>query len=107
MLSRASGELMTSDQLTPQQREGAEIFFGTNSSRGFGVAVDTKRGALFHTPGRFGWTGGLGTSAYTDPAEEVIGILLTQRLMDSPHAPEVFNDLWTLAYAAILSSNDR
>jgi CubicO group peptidase (beta-lactamase class C family) len=101
VLSRASVELMTSDQLTPQQREGAEIFFGANRSWGFGMAVDTRRDELFRTPGRFGWDGGFGTSAYTDPAERVIGILFTQRMMDSPQPPPVFSDFWTLAYAAI------
>jgi CubicO group peptidase (beta-lactamase class C family) len=101
ILSRASVELMTSDQLTPQQREGAELFFGDSCSWGLGVAVDIKRDDLSRVPGRFGWTGGLGTSAYTDPANGVIGILLTQRLMDSPQAPPVFSDFWTLAYAAV------
>ena len=52
-------------------------------------------------PGRFGWTGGTGTSVYTDPAEELIGILLTQRYMTSPAAPDVFRDFWTCAYQAI------
>lgn len=101
ILSRASVELMTSDQLTPQQREGAEIFFGTNRSWGFGMAVDTKRDDLFRTLGRFGWDGGLGTSAYTDPVEGVIGILLTQRMMNSPKPPSVYSDFWTLAYGAV------
>jgi CubicO group peptidase (beta-lactamase class C family) len=53
------------------------------------------------TPGRFGWTGGFGTTAYTDPAEGMIGILLTQRKMDSPEPPKIFTDLWTLAYGAM------
>ncbi len=101
ILSRASVELMSSDHLTPQQREGSEIFFGANRSWGFGMAVETKRDEIFRTPGRFGWDGGLGTSAYTDPTEGVIGILLTQRMMDSPQPPPVFSDFWTLAYAAI------
>jgi CubicO group peptidase (beta-lactamase class C family) len=101
VLSHASVELMTSDQLTPQQRAGSEIFFGASRSWGFGMAVDTKRDELFRTPGRFGWDGGLGTSAYTDPAEGVIGILLTQRMLDSPQPPRVFSDFWTLAYGAI------
>ena len=56
---------------------------------------------IFHTPGRFGWDGGFGTSAYTDPAEGMIGILFTQRMMDSPEPPKVFTDFWTLAYAAM------
>ena len=69
VLSRATVELMTSDQLTPEQRAGAEIFFGAHSSWGFGMAVDIQRKEIFHTPGRFGWTGGFGTTAYTDPRE--------------------------------------
>jgi CubicO group peptidase (beta-lactamase class C family) len=98
ILSRASVELMTADHLTPENRVGAEIFFGTHSSWGLGVAVDIGRQEIFHTPGRFGWTGGLGTTAYTDPAKGVIGILLSQRLMDSPDPPKLFVDFWTLAY---------
>ena len=101
ILSRATVELMTSDQLTPQHRIGAELFFGGFSSWGLGVAVDIRREEIFHSPGRFGWTGGLGTTAYTDPANAMIGILLTQRMMDSPEPPPVFTDFWTLAYAAV------
>jgi len=101
ILSRSSVELMTSDQLTPEQRTGAEIFLSTFSSWGFGMAVDIGRQEIFHTPGRFGWTGGLGTTAYTDPAKNMIGILFTQRMMDSPEPPKVFTDFWTLAYAAM------
>ena len=101
ILSRASVELMTSDQLTPEQRAGSEIFFGDYRSWGFGMAVEIRRNEIFRTPGRFGWDGGLGTSAYTDPAEGMIGILFTQRMMESPEPPNVFTDFWTLAYGAM------
>jgi CubicO group peptidase (beta-lactamase class C family) len=101
ILSRAAVELMTSDHLTTEQRAGSEVFFGAFSSWGFGMAVDIQRHEIFHTPGRFGWTGGLGTTAYTDPAEEMIGILFTQRMMDSPEPPKVFTDFWTLAYGVM------
>ncbi len=101
ILSRATVDLMTSDQLTPEQRAGAEIFFGTHSSWGLGMAVDIRRNEIFHTPGRFGWTGGFGTTAYIDPAQGMIGILFTQRLMDSPEPPKVFTDFWTLVYGAM------
>ena len=101
ILSRATVDLMTSDQLTPAQRAGAEVFFGTHSSWGLGMAVDTARKDIFHMPGRFGWTGGFGTTAYVDPANDMIGILFTQRMMDSPEPPKVFTDFWTLAYAAM------
>ena len=101
ILSRATVELMTSDQLTPLNRAGSEIFFGTHSSWGFGMAVDIGRNEIFHTPGRFGWTGGYGTTAYTDPAGGMIGILFTQRMMESPEPPKVFTVFWTLAFAAM------
>lgn len=101
ILSRATVELMTTDHVTPEQYAGSDVFFGGYRGWGFGMAVDLRRQAIFHTPGRFGWDGGLGVSAYTDPAEGMIGILLTQRMMESPEPPRVFDDFWTLAYAAM------
>jgi CubicO group peptidase (beta-lactamase class C family) len=101
ILARATVELMTTDQLTPAERASGEIFFGNYRSWGLGLAVDIRRNEIFRTPGRFGWDGGLGTSAYIDPAEGMIGILCTQRMMDSPEPPKVFNDFWTLAYGAM------
>jgi CubicO group peptidase (beta-lactamase class C family) len=101
ILSRTAVELMTSDQVTPEQRAGSEMFFGNYRSWGFVMSVDIRRDELFHNPGRFGWDGGLGTTAYTDPAENMIGILFTQRMMESPEPPKVFSDFWTLAYGAL------
>ena len=102
ILSRAGVELMTSDQITPENRVGAELFFGDFRSWGFVMSVDIRRDDLSHNPGRFGWDGGTGTTAYVDPAENMIGILFTQRMMDSPEPPNVFNDFWTLAYAELI-----
>jgi hypothetical protein len=31
----------------------------------------------------------------------MIGILFTQRMMDSPQLPRAFTDFWTLAYGAL------
>jgi CubicO group peptidase (beta-lactamase class C family) len=45
--------------------------------------------------------GGLGSSGYSDPQEQLVGILLTTRMMDSPVPPAVFVDFWTSAYQAI------
>jgi CubicO group peptidase (beta-lactamase class C family) len=101
ILSRPSVELMTTDQLTPEQKAGTGIFFGDNSSWGFGLSVITKRDDLAAVPGRFGWNGGYGTSGYSDPKEEMVGILMTQRLMASPKPPPVFVDFWTSVYQAI------
>jgi Beta-lactamase class C and other penicillin binding proteins len=101
ILSRASVELMTSDQLTPDQRLDAPLFFGDHGSWGLGMGVDIRRTDVFRMPGRFGWDGGLGTSAYVDPSHGMIGILLTPCCMDSPEPPKVFTDFWTLAYGAM------
>lgn len=101
LLSRPAVELMTTDQLTPENRIGTELFFGDGASWGMGNAVVTRRTSLSTTPGRFGWDGGYGTSGHSDPAEDMVGILMTQRMMDSPQPPRVFTDFWTGAYSAI------
>jgi len=101
LLSRPTVELMTTDQLLLSQKEGAELFLGDAKSWGLGLAVTVRRTDLWETPGRFGWDGGLGTSAYTDPQEGLIGILLTQRMMDSPQPPRAYTDFWSGAYQAI------
>jgi len=101
ILSRASVELMTTDQLTQEQRDANPIFFEGNSGWGFGMGVGTRRDDLATVPGRFGWTGGVGTSAYSDPQEDLIGILMTQRLLDTPQPPTVLTDFWTTTYQAI------
>jgi CubicO group peptidase (beta-lactamase class C family) len=101
ILSRPSVELMTTDQLAPAQKTGSELFFSDNRGWGFGMSVFTRRDHLYHVPGRFGWDGGYGTSWYSDPKEGLTGILLTQRLMESPQMPQVMADFWTSAYQAI------
>lgn len=101
ILSRPSVELMTTDQLSPEQKIGSELFFGDNRGWGMGVSVFTRRDDLYTAPGRFGWEGGYGTSWYSDPREQLTGVLLTQRLMDLPQSPRAFVDFWTSVYQAI------
>lgn len=101
LLARPTVEMMTTDQLLPSQKEGAELFFGDTRSWGLGLAVTLRRTDPWETPGRFGWDGGLGTSAYADPQEGLIGVLLTQRMMNSPRPPRIFTDFWSGAYQAI------
>jgi CubicO group peptidase (beta-lactamase class C family) len=101
ILSRPSVELMTTDHLTAEQKQGNELLLDDNRGWGFGLSVFTKRDDLCAVPGRFGWDGGYGTSWYSDPKENLTGILLTQRMMESPQPPAVFRDFWTLAYQAI------
>ncbi len=101
ILSEAAVESLKRDQLSPEQKIGAELFFGNHSSWGFGMAVNIHRGMPWTVPGRFGWDGGFGTSAYSDPTNNLIGILLTQRMMDSPEPPAVFRDFWARVYLTL------
>jgi CubicO group peptidase (beta-lactamase class C family) len=103
ILSRPSIEVMTTDHLTPEQKTASDFFpdFWNSHGWGFGVSIVTRRDDLAATPGRYGWDGGYGTSWYVDPKEELIGILMTQRVWDSPSPPSVLLDFWTSAYQAI------
>jgi len=91
---------MTADQLTPEQRAGAGAFLGDNRGWGFGVSMFIRRDDVSAVPGRYGWDGGFGTSWSSDPTEELVGILMTQRLA-SYESPGIDLDFWTSAYQAI------
>src|SRR5215203_141719 len=103
ILSRRSVELMTMDHIIPEQKAVSGFFpgFWDDHGWGFGVSIVTRRDDLAATPGRYGWDGGYGTSWYVDPKEELIGILMTQRVWDASGAPVVLLDFWTSAYGAI------
>jgi CubicO group peptidase (beta-lactamase class C family) len=103
ILSRLSVETMTTDQLTPEQKAVSGLVPGYFDSHGwgFGVSVVTRRDDVAAVPGRYGWDGGLGTSWYSDPREEMVTILMTQRAWTSPSPPDVCLDFWTSAYQAI------
>ncbi|HCF87797.1 MAG TPA: serine hydrolase, partial [Ktedonobacter sp.] len=99
ILSRLSVETMTTDQLTPEQKAVSSLlpgFFDTHGW-GFGVSVVTRRDDIASVPGRYGWDGSLGTSWFCDPKEDLVGIVLTQRVIPL----DVYRDFWTLAYQAI------
>ncbi len=100
LLSRPSVELMTADQITPEQKAASPFFPGFWDTRGwgFGVSVFTRRTNLSSVPGQYGWDGGYGTSWYVDPQEGLIGILLTQRVADGVQM-NVYADFWTSAYS--------
>jgi CubicO group peptidase (beta-lactamase class C family) len=94
ILSAASVELMTTDQLSLENKQESQLFLGDLGSWGFGMSVVFKE-RDDATPCRFGWDGGYGTSWYSNPREQLTGILLTQRMMNSPQPPRVFLDFWS------------
>jgi CubicO group peptidase (beta-lactamase class C family) len=103
ILSRLAVEAMTTDQLTDEQKALSDFFpgFWDNRGWGFGVSIVTRRNSIAAVPGRYGWDGGLGTSWASDPTEDMVGILMTQRGWTSPNPPAVCVDFWTSAYQAI------
>ena len=84
---------LTADALTDVQRRSAQTFLDEGESWGLGVGVDIAAVRPWQAPGRWGWTGGTGTTAYVDPTRDVVAVLLTQRAMTSPL--DGFDDFWT------------
>jgi CubicO group peptidase (beta-lactamase class C family) len=101
ILSRLSVELMTTDQITPEQKAVSPFLpgFWDNHGWGFGLSIITRRDGVAAVPGRFGWAGGYGTSGYSDPQEDMVAILMTQSL--STLFTNLYPDFWTSVYQAI------
>src|SRR5262249_59758083 len=79
LLPRESVALMTADALTDAQRAQALPFVGPGASWGFATAVDLEAAEPWMAPGRWGWSGGTGTSAHVEPARAVVSVLVTPR----------------------------
>ncbi|MGX2994231.1 serine hydrolase domain-containing protein [Streptomyces sp. JNUCC 64] len=99
VLSAESVRLMRTDHLTAAQREDGALFL-EGRGWGYGAAVDLPSdGAPWNVPGRYGWSGGTGTTAHIVPATGTVAILLTQVEMTGPEAPPLMRDFWTYAAA--------
>jgi CubicO group peptidase (beta-lactamase class C family) len=85
--------LMTADALTEAQRRGAQPILAAGESWGMGTGVDAEAAQPWMARGRWGWTGGSGTTAYVDPVRNTVCVLLTQREMTGPQ--DGFDDFWT------------
>lgn len=103
ILSRAAVELMTGDQLEPEQKALGGLLTDDFAHRGwgFGVSVVTHRRHLAEPIGTYGWDGGLGSTWSSDPSEGVIALLLTNRMWTSPRRPNVALDFATAVYGAL------
>jgi CubicO group peptidase (beta-lactamase class C family) len=86
---------MRRDHLSADQRAfGAAILDG----RGWGLGTSVVHDGPWD--GAIGWDGGLGTSFLVHPERDLVVIVLTQRLFDTPQAHAVHADLQTAALAA-------
>jgi len=79
-LSEQAVRDMTTDRLTPSQKNPASFFPGFFDTRGwgYGVSVITAADPVSPVPGRYGWDGGFGTSWINDPARDLVAIVMTQ-----------------------------
>jgi CubicO group peptidase (beta-lactamase class C family) len=95
VLSAGSVRAMTTDQLTPEQkaRGGLGPDFFTGQSWSFCQAVQDS--------GSFGWNGGFGSTWHVDPVRDLVVIVLTQRMFDSPDLPTLHSEIKDAAYAAL------
>jgi CubicO group peptidase (beta-lactamase class C family) len=102
VLSRPAVELMTTDHLGPARLAASAPLLGRAdlTGWGFGLSVATTRTGLA-AAGRYGWDGGLGTVWFNDPAERLTGVLLTQRMFETPTPPPVARDFEILACQAV------
>lgn len=85
VLSEDSVRLLSTDQLSHDLRRHTGPILADGESWGLGCAVDVERRQPWMAPGRWGWSGGTGTTAHVDPARDRLGVLLTQRAMTSPN----------------------
>ncbi|MFW3168627.1 serine hydrolase domain-containing protein [Geodermatophilus sp. CPCC 206100] len=88
---------MTTDVLTDAQRAAAADSLGPGISWGLQTGVCVSPVRPWTTPGRWGWDGGTGTSGWADPAEDLVAVLLTQRMMAGPDDEPT--EFWRTLYA--------
>ena len=76
LLSEESVEAMTSNHLTPEQIAGGGVLLDGHGW-GFCIGVSVTPDDV-SAPGRYGWSGGYGTSWFNDPDQGLVAIALTQ-----------------------------
>ena len=77
LLTERSVEMMTSNHLTSAQIAGVGPVL-SGSGWGFGMAVTVAPDGVSPVPGRYGWSGGSGTTWYNDPHRHLVAIAMTQ-----------------------------
>jgi CubicO group peptidase (beta-lactamase class C family) len=97
LLTPESVHRMTTDHLTPAQREAGRPFLH-GQGWGFGGSVDIDAKEPWEVPGRYGWIGGAGTAWHLIPSTGTVTVLLTQVELTGPEPTPLMREFW--AYAA-------
>ncbi len=99
VLGAQAVRLMTTESITGEQRAGVQQLMGPDTSWGLCVGLDLAAREPWMAPGRFGWNGGSGSTAYVDPSRQLTAVLLTSRMMAS--ATGDFDDFWRALAAGL------
>lgn len=103
LLSPSSVKAMTTDHLTPEQRKGGEQVLSRGRGWGYGMSVVVESSPDQPARGAFGWNGGYGSSWFSDPANGLTAILLTQHEFSSGILDPVHRRFQADAYRAQLA----
>jgi CubicO group peptidase (beta-lactamase class C family) len=93
LLSSDAVRQMTSNHLTPAQRDIGALFL-EGQGWGYGAQVDIEPTDPWNIPGRYGWTGGTGTTGHLVPSTGTVTLLLTQVAMQNPTPPPLMRAFW-------------
>ncbi|MFI1919789.1 serine hydrolase domain-containing protein [Nocardia sp. NPDC020380] len=109
ILSRPTVQALSTDYLTPEQHVtpfnpplGQTIW--DDAGFGYGVQVRTRRTGIGPGAGTLSWPGGLGTSWFADPQEDLVGLLFVQSqniIIAAEWQHPLGDDFLTLTYQAI------
>ncbi|MBB3674935.1 serine hydrolase domain-containing protein [Modestobacter versicolor] len=99
VLGPGSVAALTSDALTGAQRAEAATFLGAGRSWGLQVGVQVEAAEPWAQPGRWGWDGGTGTTAYADPDRDLVAVLLTAR--GTSPAESFLGDFWQAVHRCL------
>jgi CubicO group peptidase (beta-lactamase class C family) len=102
IISEESVKMMTTDQLSREQKAASNFVPGFFDHFGWGFCMSVITGEdPLKSVGTYGWDGGLGTSWFNDPKKHLTAILMTQQAQTSPQPPPVYLDFWKSAYSSL------
>lgn len=101
LIEPATFDALVTDQLTADKRAAGAPILDDGRGWGLGFSIVIGGGSPADVPGRFGWDGGLGSTWYADPTNDITAVMLMPRMLDAPEAWGVLADFWNAVYASL------
>jgi CubicO group peptidase (beta-lactamase class C family) len=101
LLEPATFDALVTDQLTPEQRAAGAPILDAGRGWGLGLSIILDGESPGDVRGRFGWDGGLGSTWYADPANDITAVMMMPRMLDAPESWGVLADFWNAVYASL------